>query len=241
MLFSYTINIKPPGDESSLINWKSHLEEDTETIQSQDNKNHIVEVLALNDLECYDIDSISQADSKVLNDHIQEIVVSALTFHLMNNKEPEYRNGKLLISSKSLSHGLSFFQEGKNRGKNNVKLETNESTKVLTMYGLQKMFGPNGLGVTGNILYLDLPSNMVGSFLTGWFGVVSKAQIFCVSNQLAVGLSTGYLGSLTIFSGWNQKMIELCADGEWASAVLCYVVEKNEFNKGGSEAQLLLA
>ncbi|KAL8148352.1 hypothetical protein AgCh_005648 [Apium graveolens] len=130
-LFSYTINIKPPEDEGSLMSWKAQLEEDTKTIQSQDNKNHIAEVLAANDLECYDLDSICQADSKVLNDHIQEIVVSALTFHLMNNKEPEYRNGKLLISSKSLSHGLSFFQEGKNSGKDNLKLETNESTKVI--------------------------------------------------------------------------------------------------------------
>nr|XP_017241979.1 PREDICTED: peroxisome biosynthesis protein PAS1-like [Daucus carota subsp. sativus] len=130
-LFSYTINIKPPEDESALMSWKAQVEEDMKTIQSQDNKNHIAEVLAANDLECYDLDSICQADSKVLNDHIQEIVVSALTFHLMNNKEPEYRNGKLLISSKSLSHGLSFFQEEKNSGKDNLKLETNESTKVI--------------------------------------------------------------------------------------------------------------
>ncbi|KAL8134926.1 hypothetical protein AgCh_009802 [Apium graveolens] len=109
-LFSYTINIKPPGDESSLMSWKSQLEEDTKTIQSQDNKNHITEVLAANDLECYDLDSICQADSKVLNDHIQEIVVSTLTFHLMNNKEPEYKNGKLLTSSKrrELTHNLYY-------------------------------------------------------------------------------------------------------------------------------------
>ncbi|KAL8107057.1 fluoride export protein 1-like [Apium graveolens] len=95
---------------------------------------------------------------------------------------------------------------------------------VITRYGLQKLFGPDGLGVTGNILYLDLPSNMVGSFLMGWFGVVFKAQISCMSDHLAVGLSTGYLGSLTTFSGWNQKMLELCAEGEWASAALGYFV-----------------
>lgn len=99
-LFSYTINIKPPEDESGLMSWKAQLEKDMITIQSQDNRNHITEVLAANDLECYDLDSICQADSRVLNDHIQEIVVSALTFHLMHNKEPEYRNGKLLISAK---------------------------------------------------------------------------------------------------------------------------------------------
>ncbi|KAJ6853940.1 uncharacterized protein M6B38_100190 [Iris pallida] len=43
----------------------------------------------------------------------------------MNNKEPEYRNGKLIISSKSLSHGLSLFQESNISGKDTLKLEVN--------------------------------------------------------------------------------------------------------------------
>ncbi|KAK1367697.1 Fluoride export protein 2 [Heracleum sosnowskyi] len=43
-----------------------------------------------------------------------------------------------------------------------------------------------------------------------------------MSDQLAVGLSTGYLGSLTTFSGWNQKMVELGAQGKLASAVIGY-------------------
>lgn len=70
----------------------------------------------------------------------------------------------------------------------------------------------------------------VGSFLMGWFGIVFKAHISCVSDQLAMGLSTGYLGSLTTFSGWNQKMVELSAEGKWAFAVLGYFVGK--INKG---------
>ncbi|KAL1834696.1 hypothetical protein DCAR_0104907 [Daucus carota subsp. sativus] len=97
---------------------------------------------------------------------------------------------------------------------------------VLTRYGLQKLFGPEGVGATKDkyYMYLDLPSNMVGSFLMGWFGVVFKANISCVSDQLAVGLTTGYLGSLTTFSGWNQKMLELGAEGEWVFVVLGYFI-----------------
>ncbi|XP_062019468.1 fluoride export protein 1-like isoform X1 [Rosa rugosa] len=93
---------------------------------------------------------------------------------------------------------------------------------VLTRYLLQKLFGPGGAGVTSDqtILYLDLPSNMVGSFLMGWWGVVFKADISYVSDFLAIGLSTGYLGSLTTFSGWNQKMLELSVQGHWPFAVL---------------------
>ncbi|KAK3011687.1 hypothetical protein RJ639_010867 [Escallonia herrerae] len=124
-LFPYNIEIKPPEDETHLVSWKAQLEEDMKTIQFQNNKNHIAEVLEANDLECDDLGLICHADTMVLGNYIEEIVVSAISYHLMNNKDPEYRNGKLVISSKSLSHGLSFFQEGKGGDKDTLKLETN--------------------------------------------------------------------------------------------------------------------
>ncbi|XP_075484306.1 uncharacterized protein LOC142524287 isoform X1 [Primulina tabacum] len=130
LLFPYDIAIRPPEDETHLVSWKAQLEEDMKKIQFQDNKNHIAEVLAANDLECDDLESICHADTVVLSNYIEEIVVSAISFHLMNIKDPEYRNGKLIISSNSLSHGLSIFQEGKSGGKDTLKLETSaESLK----------------------------------------------------------------------------------------------------------------
>ncbi|PIN21674.1 AAA+-type ATPase [Handroanthus impetiginosus] len=125
LLFPYNIEVRPPEDETHLVNWKTQLEEDMRKIQNQDNKNHIAEVLAANDIECDDLGSICHADTMVLSHHIEEIVVSALSYHLMNNKDPEYRNGKLVISSDSLSHGLSIFQEGKSGGKDTLKMENN--------------------------------------------------------------------------------------------------------------------
>uniref|UniRef100_A0A803PNQ4 AAA+ ATPase domain-containing protein n=1 Tax=Cannabis sativa TaxID=3483 RepID=A0A803PNQ4_CANSA len=122
-LFTYTIEIRPPEDESQNVSWKSKLEEDMRMIQVKDNRNHIMEVLSANDLDCDDLDSICIEDTMVLSNYIEEIVVSAISYHLMNNKNPEYRNGKLIISSKSLSHGLSIFQEGKFDGKDTMKLE----------------------------------------------------------------------------------------------------------------------
>ncbi|KAG1346502.1 peroxisome biosynthesis protein PAS1 [Cocos nucifera] len=124
-LFPYNIEIKPPEDETHLVSWKSQLEEDMRMIQIQDNRNHITEVLAENDLECDDLGSICLVDTAVLSNYIEEIVVSAVSYHLMNNKEPEYRNGKLVISSKSLSHGLSIFQESRRYGEDTLKLEAN--------------------------------------------------------------------------------------------------------------------
>lgn len=130
LLFPYNIEIRPPEDENYLDSWKAQLEDDMKRIQFQDNKNHIAKVLAANDLECEDLGSICHADTMVLSNYIEEIVVSAISYHLMNNKDPEYRNGKLVISSKSLSHGLSVFQEGTSEGKDTLKMETNaESSK----------------------------------------------------------------------------------------------------------------
>ncbi|KAG2319338.1 hypothetical protein Bca52824_012551 [Brassica carinata] len=111
-LFPYNIEIRPPEDESQLMSWKTRFEDDMKLIQFQDNKNHIAEVLAANDLECDDLGSVCHADTMFLSSHIEEIVVTAISYHLMNNKEPEYKNGRLVISSNSLSHGLSIFQEG---------------------------------------------------------------------------------------------------------------------------------
>ncbi|XP_021723665.1 uncharacterized protein LOC110691037 [Chenopodium quinoa] len=93
----YNIEIKPPEDETRLVSNKSQLEVDLKMIQGQDNRNHIIQVLAANDIECDDLGSINVEDTFVLSRYIEEIVVSAISYHLMNNKH-EYRNGKLLIS-----------------------------------------------------------------------------------------------------------------------------------------------
>jgi len=68
----------------------------------------------------------------------------------------------------------------------------------------------------------------IGSFLMGWFGVVFKGDIINVSEHLAVAITTGYLGSLTTFSGWNQKMLELSVSGHWLFAALGFLVGKYE-------------
>lgn len=131
-VFPYNIEIRPPEDETNLVGWKAQLEEDMKTLQFQDNKNHVAEVLAANDLECDDLGSICHAETMFFSNYIEEIVVSAISYHLMNTKDPEYRNGKLLISSKSLSHGLSIFEEGRHSGKDTLKLETNADSSKET-------------------------------------------------------------------------------------------------------------
>ena len=65
----------------------------------------------------------------------------------------------------------------------------------------------------------------------GWWGIVFKVDISSVSDYLAIGLTTGYLGSLTTFSGWNQKMLDLIVDGHWVLAVLGFLVGKIPYCK----------
>nr|CAD1818682.1 unnamed protein product [Ananas comosus var. bracteatus] len=104
--------------------------------------------------------------------------------------------------------------------KNQAVLIKTSSIKVLTRYSLGKLFGPSDLALTSDdsLLYLDLPANILGCFLIGWFGIVFKTDIRQISDHLVVGLTTGYLGSLTTFSGWNQKMLDLSANGHWLFA-----------------------
>ena len=80
------------------------MEEDTKKFQMQDNRNNIIEVLSANDLDCDDLSSICEADTMILSNYIEEIIVSAVPYHLIHNKDPEYKNGKLILSSKRFGH-----------------------------------------------------------------------------------------------------------------------------------------
>ncbi|KAK7343715.1 hypothetical protein VNO77_12692 [Canavalia gladiata] len=112
MLFPYHVEIEPPQDETHLGIWKTKLEvENKKTIQFQDDINHIAEVLAASDIDCDDLDSIDQADAMLLSNYIEDLVKLAISHHLMETKCPQYRNGKLVISAKSLSHVLSLLKE----------------------------------------------------------------------------------------------------------------------------------
>ncbi|RXI00180.1 hypothetical protein DVH24_037728 [Malus domestica] len=61
-------------------------------------------------------------------------------------------------------------------------------------------------------------------FLDGVFGCCFQRDISYVSDYLVIGLTTGYLGSLTTFSGWNQKMLELSVEGHWVFALLGFLI-----------------
>ncbi|KAI5062959.1 hypothetical protein GOP47_0021506 [Adiantum capillus-veneris] len=91
---------------------------------------------------------------------------------------------------------------------------------VLIRYGSEVLFD-DVLSVTheSSIVYRDLPANMVGSFFMGWVGIVFKEHIRVFSEPLALGLSTGLMGSITTYAGWNQKMVVLLTSGNVAASL----------------------
>ncbi|GLJ10492.1 hypothetical protein SUGI_0129350 [Cryptomeria japonica] len=93
---------------------------------------------------------------------------------------------------------------------------------VFIRYGLQILFGPNVANVTNenSALYIDLPSNMLGSFFMGWVGVAFKRNISIFSEALAIGLSSGLMGSITTFTSWMQAMVNLATKGHWIIGII---------------------
>ncbi|KAL4181026.1 hypothetical protein AMTRI_Chr12g269090 [Amborella trichopoda] len=83
-----------------------------------------------------------------------------------------------------------------------MKRRTVYSSKIIVLlrYGLQVLLGPDVARFTNDLFslfYSDFPANILGSFLMGWFGFVFKPTILEFSEELALGLTTGFLGSLT--------------------------------------------
>ncbi|XP_065848133.1 fluoride export protein 1-like [Euphorbia lathyris] len=97
---------------------------------------------------------------------------------------------------------------------------------VLARYLVMKFFGPTVAGVTSenSPIYIGLPCNMVSSFLMGWLGIVFRDEIAGLSDHLAIGLTTGFLGSLSSFSTWNQKMLELFVNGQYVFAFVGFLL-----------------
>ncbi|GAU32330.1 hypothetical protein TSUD_43720 [Trifolium subterraneum] len=147
-LFPCNIEIKLPQDKSSLKIWKVQLEVAVKTTQLKDNRNRIAKVLAANDIECDHLNSIDHKDIMLLSNLTNEIAASTIFYQLMDNKIPEYRNGKLIISAKSLCHVSRVFQEGES-----IKKDTktkNESKKDNAVEELirQELIPASEIGVT---------------------------------------------------------------------------------------------
>ncbi|CAL4948651.1 unnamed protein product [Urochloa decumbens] len=121
-LFPYILETKAPKEEAHLQKWKTQMESDLEKAKDEKFKTQAEGILAAKNVECGDLSSIPRDEYLVMGKHLEDIIAPAVAYHLMKNKGPQYKNGKLTLSSTSLSHGLRIFQES-NLGKGTVKIK----------------------------------------------------------------------------------------------------------------------
>lgn len=97
-------------------------------------------------------------------------------------------------------------------------------TGVCVQFLVDKLFGPEVASVTNDTLpvFIDLPANMLGSFLLGVFGVVFLPALLDHSRHLAVAVIVGLCGSVSTFATWNQRMLAIAAAGLWVRAAFGY-------------------
>ncbi|KAL6842582.1 hypothetical protein ACP4OV_027426 [Aristida adscensionis] len=135
-LFPYVLLTKPPKEKADLDKWTTQMQDDMKKKDTQEFTNCVTEVFLANNLECDGLSSVSPGDYETILNYAEEIMAPAVSYHLMNNKDPEYKNGRLVISSASLSHGLRIFQES-NLGKDTVETKE-ESKQVVTDNAYEK-------------------------------------------------------------------------------------------------------
>nr|XP_004496508.1 uncharacterized AAA domain-containing protein C16E9.10c-like [Cicer arietinum] len=152
MLFPCNIEIKPPQDETHLKIWNAQLKKAMKETRLIDTRNHVEEVLAAHEIDCDDLNSIGDTDIVLLGNYIEEIATSAICYHLMDNKHPKYKNGKLIILAKSLFHVLTLFQESKSNEKDNTKTKKPKKkvphNDVFEEHIRQEVISANEIGVT---------------------------------------------------------------------------------------------
>ena len=101
-LFPYILETKPPKEEAHLQTWKTQMENDIAKVVNETFVAHTEGVLSAYNLECSDLSSIPRDDYLAIGKYLKHIIAPAVSYHLMNNMDPEYKNGRLILSSTRL-------------------------------------------------------------------------------------------------------------------------------------------
>ncbi|KAM3312627.1 hypothetical protein ACQJBY_032468 [Aegilops geniculata] len=148
-LFPNKISIQLPQDEALLTSWKQQLDRDVETLKAKSNIGSIRTFLNRSAIECNDLEELFIKDQSLTNENVDKIVGYAVSYHLKHNKVETSKDGKLIITSGSLKHGLDMLQSIHSDNKSSKKLlkdvaTENEFEKRL----LADVIPPNDIGVT---------------------------------------------------------------------------------------------
>jgi CrcB protein len=76
-----------------------------------------------------------------------------------------------------------------------------------------------------NFPWGTLVINILGSFVIGWFGIVSLGTgAFPASNTVRLFVMVGLCGGYTTFSSFSLQTLELLRGGDWVGAVVNVVL-----------------
>ncbi|KAM0824896.1 hypothetical protein ACQ4PT_069912 [Festuca glaucescens] len=148
-LFPNKISIQLPQDEALLTSWKQQLDLDVETLKAKSNISSIRTFLSRSAIECIDLEELFIKDQSLTNESVDKIVGYAVSYHLKNNEVETSKDGKLVLTSESLKHGLDMLQSMLSDNKSSKKslkdvATENEFEKRL----LADVIPPNDIGVT---------------------------------------------------------------------------------------------
>ncbi|XP_040384586.1 uncharacterized protein LOC102715982 isoform X3 [Oryza brachyantha] len=148
-LFPNKISIQLPQEETLLTDWKQQLDRDVETLKAKSNVGSIRMFLNRNGIECSDLEELFIKDQSLTNENVDKIVGYAVSYHLKHNKIEISKDGKLVLTSESLKHGLDMLQSMQSDNKSSKKslkdvVTENEFEKRL----LSDVIPPNDIGVT---------------------------------------------------------------------------------------------
>uniref|UniRef100_A0A0E0F8D4 AAA+ ATPase domain-containing protein n=1 Tax=Oryza meridionalis TaxID=40149 RepID=A0A0E0F8D4_9ORYZ len=203
-LFPNKISIQLPQDETLLTDWKQQLDRDVETLKAKSNVGSIRTFLSRNGIECSDLEELFIKDQSLTNENVDKIVGYAVSYHLKHNKVEISKDGKLVLASESLKHGLNMLQNMQSDNKSSKKslkdvVTENEFEKRL----LADVIPPNDIGVTFDdigalenvkdtlkelvMLPLQRPELFCKGQLTKWFGEGEKyvKAVFSLASKIA--------------------------------------------------------
>eukprot|EP00245_Coleochaete_scutata_P002259 TRINITY_DN12970_c0_g1_i1.p1 TRINITY_DN12970_c0_g1~~TRINITY_DN12970_c0_g1_i1.p1 ORF type:complete len:987 (+),score=246.26 TRINITY_DN12970_c0_g1_i1:153-3113(+) len=148
-LFPSKVCIQPPQEDKQLADWSRQIEQDTETLKAESNRQRLRTVLGAANVECEGLSDISVTYQLLSQENVEKIVGWGASYHLQNNSEPVLKNAKLVINSESLQHGVDTLR-AISRSATGLKkrlkdiVPENEFEKIL----LSEVVPPDELGVT---------------------------------------------------------------------------------------------
>eukprot|EP01018_Ginkgo_biloba_P015361 Gb_24382 [translate_table: standard] len=147
-LFPTRIYLQQPQEENSAMDWNHQLEQDTERLKAEANRQQLRMVMGSSGVICKDLAGLEIKNHLLTYDMAEKVVGWAISRHLQKNMEPIFLNGKLVITAESMQYSLTELMSVQRASpmKKSLKDVTcdNDFEKML----LSEVIPPDELGVT---------------------------------------------------------------------------------------------